>query len=184
MLASSRVWSVASVLAVIAGLCANPLTVDVAQHLFQNPSYPDSTPLVMIDPDSYRFGLDGMSVWMATYWQDHARSFEAIFPVEPWHLKGGLQAERIPASMLDAVDAKPWRGRTLRADDLHGAVVSYDFAGGDASLVGREILVGSDWYRERFRVVGIMPPGFRLLAQDASVWTLPSGGSTRCACGS
>jgi hypothetical protein len=173
MLASSRVWSVASVFAVMAGLCANPLTVSVATHLFQKPSYEDSTPLVMIDPDSYRFGLDGMSGWMVTYWQDHARSFDAIFPVEPWHLDGGLQAERIPASMLDAVGAKAWRGRTLRADDLHGAVVSYDFAGGDPSWVGREIYLKY----MRYKVVGIMPPGFRLLAQDASVWTLPGSGA-------
>jgi hypothetical protein len=173
MLAASRAWGVASVCAVVAGLCANPLTVGVARHLFEKPSYNDSYPMVMIDPDSYRFGLDGMSVWMVNYWQDHTRSFDAIFPVEPWHLPGGLQGEKIPASMMDAAGAKPWRGRTLRADDPHGAVVSYEFANGDLSWVGRDIWLSF----VRYRVVGVMPPGFRLLAQDASVWALPDGRS-------
>jgi hypothetical protein len=173
MLATSRAWSVASVFAVVAGLCANPVMDAVAHHLFQKPSYSDSYPLVMIDSDSIHFGMDGMSKWTVSYWQDHSPSFEAIFPVEPWHLQVGLQGERIPASMMDALGAKPWRGRTLQPTDLRGAVVSYDFAGGDSTLVGREILLGYSAYR----VVGIMPPGFRLLAQDASVWTLPTGDS-------
>jgi hypothetical protein len=173
MLASSRVWGVASVLAVVAGLCANPLTVGVAQHLFQKPTYSDSYPLVMIDPDSFRFGLDGMSRWMVMYWQDHTSSFEALFPVEPWHVPGGLQAEKIPASMLSATGAKPWRGRLLTPDDVRGAVVSYEFAGGDASFVGRDIMLGYS----KFHVVGIMPSGFRLLAQDASIWMLPAEGN-------
>jgi hypothetical protein len=124
----------------------------------------------MIDPDSFRFGLDGMSRWMVTYWQDHTSSFEALFPVEPWHVPGGVQAERVSASMLTAVGAKPWRGRLLQADDLHGAVVSYEFANGDPDFLGRDIMLGNN----RYSVVGIMPPGFRLLAQDASVWMLPS----------
>ena len=171
MLATGRVWSVASVFALLAGLCANPLTVAVGQHLFQKPSYSDSYPLVMIDPDSMRFGLDGMSKFTVSYFQDHSRSFEAIFPVEAWHLPGGLQAERIPASLMEAVGAKAWRGRTLQPSDVHGAVVSYDFAQGNPDWLGRDMLL----QYTRYRVVGIMPPNFRLLAQDASIWTLPSG---------
>jgi hypothetical protein len=127
----------------------------------------------MIDPDSVHFGMDGISEWMINYWQDHCRSFEAIFPVEPWHLPGGLQAERIPASMMDSIGARPWKGRTLRPDDLHAAVVSYDFAGGDPNFVGKDIWLGYVWYR----VVGVMPKGFRLLAQDVSIWTLSSASS-------
>jgi MacB-like periplasmic core domain len=174
MLATSRAWSVASVLAVVAGLCANPVTVGVAEHLFQNPTYPDSTPLVMLDPDSIRFGLDGIPQATVTYLQDHARSsFEGIFPVQPWHLSGGLQAERIPVAMMDAVGAKPWRGRTLLEDDLRGVVVSYDFAGGDENWVGREILLASG----RYKIVGIMQPGFRLLAPDAQIWAVGGTGA-------
>jgi hypothetical protein len=29
----------------------------------------------------------------------------------------------------------------------------------------------------RYRVVGIMPPGFRLVAADARIWALPSSGT-------
>jgi hypothetical protein len=145
--------------------------IAVAHHLFQNPGYSDSAPLVMVEPDSIHFGMAGIPPAVATYWQDHSQTLEAIFPVEPWHLPRGVQGERIPASMMDAAGAKPWVGRTLKADDLHGAVVSYDFAQGDASWLGRTIWLS---YR-RYQVVGIMPPGFRLLAQDASVWALPDG---------
>jgi hypothetical protein len=153
-------------------MCANPVMVGVARHLFQNPSYSDSAPLVMLDPDSISFGMDGMADWMVSYWQDHARSFETIFPVQTWHLANGLQAERIPAKMMESIGAKPWRGRTLRPDDEHAIVVSYDFAGGDASYIGREIHLAFI----RYKIVGIMPPGFRLLAQDAQVWALPAAG--------
>jgi hypothetical protein len=169
MLAAGRAWSVTSVLAVIAGLSANPVMTNVTEHLFQNPTYADSAPLVMVDPDSIRFGLDGISPYAVAYWQDHARPFIDIFPVQRWHLSNGLEGERIPAAMMDAVGAKPWRGRTLRADDTLGAVISYDLAGGDPSWVGREIRLAF----VRYKIVGIMQPGFRLLAQDAGVWTLP-----------
>ena len=80
--------------------------------------------------------------------------------------------------MMDAIGAKPWRGRTLRADDVHGAVISYEFAHGDASWLGRDIWLSYS----RYRVVGIMQPGFRLLAQDASVWALPGQWFARSAC--
>jgi hypothetical protein len=128
--------------------------------------------MVMIDPDSVHFGMDGVSPWAVAYWQDYSRSFEAIFPVEPWHVQSGLRAEKIPASMMGALGAKPWRGRLLRPDDLHGAVVSYEFAGGDPDFVGRDISLGYT----RYQVIGIMPEGFRIVAQDARVWTLPSTG--------
>ncbi len=122
----------------------------------------------MVDPDSIRFGADGMTEWMAAYWQDHARQFEAIFPVERWHIEGGLRGERIPETMLAEIGAKPWRGRTPKRGVHPEAAISYDLAGGDEKWVGREIRLG--W--TRYRVVGIMPPGFRLIAQDASVWTI------------
>jgi hypothetical protein len=170
MLAESRAWSVVAFLAVVAGLCANPLVLAVSAHLFQSPAYSDTAPLVMIDPSSVHFGLDGIPEWMVTYWQDHQHSFDRIFPVQPWHLDGGLQAERIPAEMIEAVGAKPWRGRTLRADDARRAIVSYNWAGGDERWVGRDITLG--W--QKYRVIGIMPPGFRLIAPDAQVWTLIS----------
>jgi hypothetical protein len=171
MFVASRAWAVASFFAVIAGLCANPVMVSVAEHLYESPGYSDGAPLVMLDPDSIHFGMDGMAEWMVTYWQDHAHSFEAVYPVQTWHLGDGLQAERIPANMMESIGAKPWRGRTLRPGDDRAIVVSYDFAGGDPAWVGREIHLSYI----KYTIVGIMPPGFRLLAQDARIWALPAG---------
>lgn len=179
MLAPSRTWDVVSVLAVLAGLCANPVLLTVSRHLVQSPTYNDSLPLVMLDPDSIQFGMDGISAATAIYLQEHTRSFAAMFPVKPWHLPNALQAERIPAGMLETIGSTPWRGRTLLPTDTRAIVVSYDLANGDPAWLNRQIRLE----KEAFTVVGIMPPGFRLIAQDAQIWAIlpPNSGRVQLA---
>ncbi len=168
MLVQSRAWSVVASVALIAGLCGNPLVTNAAQHLFNSPTYSDDLPLVMVDPDTVRFGANGFPEWVVSSWRGRIGALHAFYAVQNWHPDMGLHGERIPPEMMDAIGAKPWRGRTLRPDDYRSAVVSYEWAHGDASRLGQMALLG----REKYRVVGIMQPGFRLIASDAQVWIL------------
>jgi hypothetical protein len=171
MLAQSKAWSVVAFLALVTGLCVNPLMLSVARHLFQSPSYNDSAPLVMVDPDTVRFGLNGFPASVAAYWREHNHSFEKLFEVESWHPGNQVHGERIPYDMMAAVGAKPWRGRLLEPDETRSVVVSYEWARGNENWIGQEIVLRL----HKYRVVGIMPPGFRLVAPDAQIWTVLPG---------
>jgi hypothetical protein len=168
MVAESRAWSVAAFLAVLVGLFANPLTTTVRRHLFSSPTYADSAPLVVIDADTVRSGGDGIPAWMVNTWRGRAKSFDDIFTLQNWHPEGGVEGERVSPGLFESFGAKPWRGRTLQADDTKSVIVSYEWARGDATWVGRQ----SQFGRMRYKIVGIMPPGFRLIASDADVWGL------------
>jgi MacB-like periplasmic core domain len=167
MVAESRAWSVAAFLALLVGLFANPLTTIVRRHLFQYPTYADSVPLVMIDPDTVHSGVDGIPAWMVNTWRGRARSFEDIFTLQNWH-PGRFEGERVQPGLFESFGAKPWRGRTLKADDTGSVVVSYEWAHGDETWIGRMAQFG----HLKYKIVGIMPPGFRLIASDADVWGL------------
>lgn len=168
MLAESRAWSIAAFFAVLVGLCANPLTSTVTRHLFRYPTYLDSAPLVVIDPDTVHSGVEGIPIWMVNYWRGRVKSFDEIYSLQNWRLGGGLEGERVEPGLFESFGAKPWQGRTLTDADTHAVLVSYEWAHGDKSWIGREARFG----RLNYKVVGIMPPGFRLVASDADVWGL------------
>jgi MacB-like periplasmic core domain len=175
MLVESRAWSVVAFIAVLVGLCANPLTSTVQKHLFRNPTYADSAPLVVIDPDTVHSGVNGIPVWMVNHWRGRAKSFDDIFALQNWHpgrtIDGkSLEGERVDPGLFETIGAKPWKGRTLQLGDSKAVVVSYEWARGDATWIGREIQFG----RQKYQVVGVMPQGFRLVASDADVWGLLS----------
>jgi hypothetical protein len=167
MLAESRAWSIAAFVAVLVGLFANPLSSTVGRHLFQSPTYSDSAPLVVIDPDTVHSSV-GIPAWMVSHWRGRAKSFQDIFALQNWSPDDYVEGERVAPGIFESFGAKPWRGRTLQAGDSKAVVVSYEWARGDASWVGRDARFGL----QKYRIVGIMPQGFRLVAPDADVWGL------------
>ena len=78
----------------------------------------------------------------------------------------------VTANMFDVLGVPAWRGRTFAADEGADAnstkvVLSYQFwqtaLGGDASIVGRTMTI----YNSPYDVIGIMPRGFTLGADEA-----------------
>ena len=174
MLFESRVWRVAALAAVLVAIFSNPVVRRNLYRLTHSPGYDDSR-LVTIDRDTLRFNNYGtVPPFVLPLWKK-SEKFEQLLPFDRWTFADSTHAERVSPGILELTGIRPWRGRLLGADDRHAVVLSYEFAHGDPSLVGRELRIGFF----KYTVIGIMPPGFRLVSRESQVWMLlplfPSG---------
>lgn len=165
MLSESRGWRAAALAAVLCGVLSNPIVWRNLERLVRTPGYDDSA-LVTIDRDTVHFtGYGDVPPAVITLWRTSTK-FEKMLTLDRWTFADGAKAERVSPGVIELTGVRPWRGRLLRAEDSQAAVISYDFAGGDESLVGREVRLG--FYK--YRVVGIMPPRFRVLSRETQAW--------------
>ncbi len=112
-------------------------------------------------------------------WQERARSFESMSPLEPVtvNLTGGGEPERLTAirtteNLFETIGLQPILGRTFAEGDANdnAVVVSEGFwlrrLGGDAAAVGRTItLDGSPRV-----IVGVVPRDFRFPQGESDVF--------------
>ena len=118
-----------------------------------------------------------------TDWRAQATSFEdmAAFDGQLMTLAGGDEPERVntefvSASYFSLLGISPARGRTFRSDEddvgkpAPVAVVSDGLwkrrFGGDPQIIGRAVTLNARAYT----VVGVMPPGFKGLSDEAELW--------------
>ncbi|MBV9574368.1 MAG: ABC transporter permease [Acidobacteriales bacterium] len=119
-------------------------------------------------------------------YKKNARSFEQMGAAQLWgaNLTAGDRPEHIPgiqvtANMMQLLGIAPRLGRSFLPEEEHAGaskvlLLSHDLwrdrFGADRNVVGREVLLD----RVPYKVVGVMPPGFRFApfwATRARMWT-------------
>jgi putative ABC transport system permease protein len=180
-------FSAIAVLVLALGIGANSAIFSVVYHVLLKPlPYPDPDRLVFVQETSLRRGGMG-PVAPATFvdWRDQQHVFESIAAAEMWSatLTGTERPEelaglRVSPSLLSVLRASPMLGRGFAPDDEQtegGRVVLLGYSlwqrrfGGDAGVIGRSITLSGAGYR----VIGVMPPGFRFppfWAEKAEMW--------------
>ena len=180
-------FSAAAILVLALGIGATTAMFSVVYHVALRPlSYPKPEQLVFVQETSLRRG--GMSpTAYATFadWRAQQDVFQSIAAAEMWGatLTGDGRPEeiaglRVSTSLPDVLGTPPLLGRAFTPADERdeaGRVVILShrlwqrrFAG-DPAAVGRAITLSGASYR----VIGVMPPGFRFppfWAVNAELW--------------
>ena len=177
-------FTVVAVLTLALGIGANAAVFSIVNALLIRPlPLPGSDRLVSVlgvDKDGQRQYL---SMPDFEDLRDQARLVDGLsgFVPQSANLTGRAEPQRVRAGFVsdnffDVVGVQPAIGRGFRAgvDDAQGAarvcVVQHEtwqsLFGGDASLVGRSIVVNN----EPVTVVGILPQGFRFPYDEVEVW--------------
>jgi len=119
-------------------------------------------------------------------WQQQTRRLESVAAFEDAHVNltegpnghidpEELPAERISGELLPLLGVQPVVGRLFRPDEdqpgrADSALLSYGLwrrrFGADRSIAGKSVRLND----QRYSVVGVLPPGFRVLDTDADVW--------------
>lgn len=129
-------------------------------------------------------------------WQSEARSFRsvAIFEETGARWYNGNRVERLLTSdvsenFFSVLGVPPVLGRTFTAEEAASGsarviIVAYEFwrtrLGGDTTILGRPLDLQTSHGRVPYTIIGIMPPAFRFL--DNQAWlplAQPSGGAER-----
>ena len=177
-------FTCAAVVTLALGIGATTAIFSVVYSVLIKPlPYPNPDELVRIKPAAP--GLDttdlGTDVTMLLTYRDESRTLGDIglWSERSATLTEGGEPERVPALLvtdgtLEALGVQPMRGRWFTDEETFGplatgqqsVIVSYAFwqrrFGGDEALLGRELTLSGP-NSGSFRVVGIMPRGFRFL---------------------
>ena len=196
MLGRDRAFTVLAVLTLALGIGAVTAIYSVIDGVLLRPlPYEDPDRLVMLRGDRHRKGIEGypsLSVTEVDAFHEESKLFEGFGRVAGHTI--GLTApgsmEQVPAvtispELLPVLGVRPLLGRNFDpVADHHTEIGGYRSVlishelwhsryGGEANMLGRSI----DIYNVGRQVVGIMPPGFRLLlgpgthvAPHADVW--------------
>jgi putative ABC transport system permease protein len=176
LLAKSPGFTLAATLTLALGLGANTAMFSVVYAVMLRP-------LPYAQPDRLVRVRGGSSYPDLADWTSQAKSFEGFGAYRPhfYDQAGAEGAERIEAALVTGdlmrvLRAKAALGRPLQVeDDRPGGekvvVVSHGFwrrrMNGEGDAVGRSVTFAGGTYR----VIGVMPPSFRLLEVDkAEVW--------------
>jgi predicted permease len=180
-------FSVIAVVVLALGIGATSAIFSVVYNVLLKPlEYPHPERLVFVQETSLRAG--GMNPTApATYadWRDQQHVFQSIAAAEVWgaSLAGVSRPEEIvgvraSASLLDVLETAPLVGRGFLPEDIrndagHVVLLSHSLwqrrFGGDRSVIGRSVTLNGAGYR----VIGVMPPGFRFppfWAEKAELW--------------
>lgn len=127
--------------------------------------------------------------WMVSYldfldWRAQSRTLEdlaAHTPAHAFHLRTAGETEHVTGEMASAgyfrlLGIEPVAGRVFTAEEDRApgshrvTVLGHDFwrqrFGQDPGVLGREINLDG----ESYQVIGVMPPGFRGLTDEADLW--------------
>ena len=185
MLSKTPGSTLAAILALALGIGANSAIFSVVDGVLLRPlRYKDPDRLVVVWETKLSKGILEERVSPPDYrdWLAQQRVFDqlAALRAQPAVLTGGQLPERVEtalvsSSIFDVLGVKPALGRSFSPDeDQPGrnrvAVLSYGLwqrrFGGDASILGRNVTVDGN----SFTVIGITPPGFRLLDTPSELW--------------
>jgi len=168
-------FSLIVVLTLALGIGANTAIFSIVNGVLLRP-LPYDQPDRLVALNHYYANLDGLEAGFAvpTYRdiRERMKIFDAFAVAQGWNanLTGIGQPERLIASKTTAeffkvYGVQPLRGRTFAAGEDHAGrekvvVLSHGFwlrrFGGDASVIGRKILLDG----EPYDVIGVMPVGF------------------------
>jgi putative ABC transport system permease protein len=184
-LARSPGFVAAVVLTLALGIGANTAIFSVVEGVLLRPlPYPHPERLVRIYENDRNEGRERGSISPADFvdYRERQRTLSGLgaFTFGDLQWKGETGPERLRATMVsagffDAVGVAPAIGRTFAADAdapgvERGVVLSHGLwvraFGGDASVVGRRILLSDAAYT----VIGVMPEGFVPPSGPADLW--------------
>ena len=184
-------FTLAAVLTLALGIGATTAIFSVVYSVVIKPlPYPNADELVSIRPAAPGVNLDDLTSDPTMYltYRDENRTFAnvGLWDARSATLTDRGTATRVPAlrvteGILEALGVQPMRGRWFIQQELFGpavegqqsVILSYGFwqrrFGGDEAVLGREITMEAPSnstsypWEGRWRVVGIMPRGFRFL---------------------
>jgi putative ABC transport system permease protein len=186
MLRRAPAFTVAALVALAIGIGANAAVFSVVNSVLLEPlPYPDADQLVAVSHSAPgapgRSGDLSLSPSMFFTYADENRTFQnvGIWNSGSTTVTGLAEPEEVRSilvthGVLQALNVQPVLGRWLEQSDQipqgpATLMVTYAYwqrrFGGDPSVIGRTITVGS---RPR-EIVGVMPDGFRILDTDADV---------------
>ncbi|MBO0722119.1 MAG: ABC transporter permease, partial [Blastocatellia bacterium] len=174
-----------AILTLALGLGANTAIFSVVNAVLIRPlPYYEPERLVMVWEDRRAAGTPRSDVAPANYadWRVQQSVFEdlAALKYESFDLRGEGQSEKVSAFGVTAnffplLGIQPVLGRNFTAEeDSPGAgkavILSYSLwqqrYGGEVAVIGREILLD----REKYTVVGVMPPNFQFMQGYIGLW--------------
>jgi predicted permease len=182
-------FTLAAVVTLALGIGATTAIFSVVYSVLVKPlPYPNADELVSIRPAAPGINTNdlGSDVTMYLTYRDENRTFASIgmWDERSATVTDGGEPERVPAlrvadGTLQALGVRPMRGRWFTEQEAFGpageslepVILSYGFwqrrFGGDEAVLGRELTMEAPRYAQaagvRWRVVGIMPRGFRFL---------------------
>jgi predicted permease len=186
-LARSPLFTAGVLLALLVGLGANAAVLTVAINVLRQATpFPEAERILQIDGQNTREGQS--EAWPLSYpditdWEREWSAVDALAPrtgARSFNLASGstvlhVEGELVGSAYFPILGVRAAIGRTLepREDQpgIHRVVVISDglwrdLYGGDPGAVGRPLAIDGKSYE----VVGVLPPGFHGLSDDASVW--------------
>lgn len=167
------------------GIGANTAIFSLMNVVLLKPlPFPEADRLVMVWEDASAIGFPRADATPGNYadWKAQQSVFDdmAALTLRSFNLTGDGEPERpaaqaVTANLFPLLGVQPAIGRHFSfEEDKPGAgkvtLLSYDLwqrrYGGDASVVGRDVLLDD----EKYRVVGVMPAGFQFLQSTVGLW--------------
>jgi putative ABC transport system permease protein len=185
MLRRNPGFTVVAVLTLALGIGANTAIFSVVNGVILRPlPYPRPNEMVQLTA-MWRDGgvVDSFTVPEFEFYRDHASAFQAMagfrggpgLEIKRSGASEWIKSLRVTDGFFKALGVSPALGRGIVRDETRlgtpqAAVLSDSLwrqaFGADPALIGRQVGMGEDTYT----VVGVMPPGFTLVAQPADVF--------------
>ncbi len=175
-------FSVAAVVALALGIGANSAMFSVVYGVLLRPlPFPQPDRLVFVQEASLRHeGTSPTSPATLRDWREQQHVFESMAAAELWgaSLTGSGRPEevsglRVSPSLLSVLRVSPELGRGFQDDEEQTVVLSHALwerrFGGNPAAIGRDVILNGASYR----VIGVMPAGFRFppfWAEKAELW--------------
>ncbi len=175
-------FSAAAVVALALGIGANSAMFSVVYGVLLRPlPFPQPDRLVFVQEASLRHeGTSPTSPATLRDWREQQHVFESMAAAELWgaSLTGSGRPEevsglRVSSSLLSVLRVSPALGRGFQDDEEQTVVLSHALwerrFGGNRAAIGRDVILNGASYR----VIGVMPAGFRFppfWAEKAELW--------------
>ena len=185
MLVKNPGFTAVAVIALALGIGANTAIFTVVNTVLLRPlPYKDPERLVMVFEDSSKHGFPRDTPTVANFidWRDQNQVFESIAAIsgETFNLTGVGDPERligcrVSASLFPMLGVSPQVGRWFTTEEDQAganrvAIMSHRLwqrrFGGDPNIVGKPLTLNG----QSVTLVGIMPEGFQLPAQEDELW--------------
>src|SRR5215468_2367708 len=167
------------------GIGANTAIFSLVDAVLLRPlPFGDPDRLVMVWEDAAKIGFPRNTPAPANYadWKAQNQVFDDMAAIN-WRTYNltddgepeKVEAQGVTANFFPLLGVKPELGRVFtQEEDQPGgnkvALISHGLwqrrFGGDAALVGKEILLDG----QKHNVIGVMPPGFQFLSKDTGLW--------------
>ena len=178
-------FTLVAVLTLALGIGANTAIFSVVDAVLLRPfGYRDPSRLVMLweDDTAYGFPRNNGSPFAFTQWKERNRVFDDIAALthDSLNLSGYgtpeyLHTDTVTPNFFSVLGVNAAQGRTFTADDgQSGApltvVLSYGLwvrtFGADPRIIGQDLLLSG----AKYKVIGVMPRGFRFLDPEVDTW--------------